>query len=192
MKFLRPGSLSIQGDRGPGFVSKSRPASRLIVGDRRQAPALRILADYPYARTMTFHAAPAMRHVAVLEELDVPLSSSSGRSSDRKDLARALSVLSVRVVEVIPGKNGMGLEIAEQRELVTFGEIVRSKAYDDISSPLALVLGKDIGGQPAVADLFAKMPHLLVAGTTGSGQSVAINAMDAVVALQEHRRARCG
>ena len=94
-----------------------------------------------------------------------------------KDLARALSVLSVRVVEVIPGKNVMGLEIAnEKREIVTLGEIVRSKAYDDISSPLALVLGKDIGGQPAVADL-AKMPHLLIAGTTGSGKSVAINAM---------------
>ena len=94
-----------------------------------------------------------------------------------KDLARALSVLSVRVVEVIPGKNVMGLEIAnEKREIVTLGEIVRSKAYDDISSPLALVLGKDIGGQPAVADL-AKMPHVLIAGTTGSGKSVAINAM---------------
>jgi DNA segregation ATPase FtsK/SpoIIIE, S-DNA-T family len=94
-----------------------------------------------------------------------------------KDLARALSVLSVRVVEVIPGKNVMGLEIAnEKREIVTLGEIVRSKAYDEVSSPLALVLGKDIGGQPAVADL-AKMPHVLIAGTTGSGKSVAINAM---------------
>jgi S-DNA-T family DNA segregation ATPase FtsK/SpoIIIE len=94
-----------------------------------------------------------------------------------KDLARALSVLSVRVVEVIPGKNVMGLEIAnEKREIVTLGEIVRSKAYDDIHSPLALALGKDIGGQPMVADL-ARMPHLLIAGTTGSGKSVGINAM---------------
>ena len=94
-----------------------------------------------------------------------------------KDLARALSVLSVRVVEVIPGKNVMGLEIAnEKREIVTLGEIVRSKAYDAINSPLALALGKDIGGQPMVADL-TKMPHLLIAGTTGSGKSVAINAM---------------
>jgi len=94
-----------------------------------------------------------------------------------KDLARALSVLSVRVVEVIPGKSVMGLEIAnEKRELVTLGEIVRSKAYDDMESPLALALGKDIGGQPMVADL-AKMPHLLIAGTTGSGKSVGINAM---------------
>jgi S-DNA-T family DNA segregation ATPase FtsK/SpoIIIE len=101
----------------------------------------------------------------------------SAITSLAKDLARALSVLSVRVVEVIPGKNVMGLEIAnEKREIVTLGEIIRSKAYDDISSPLALVLGKDIGGQPAVADL-AKMPHLLIAGTTGSGKSVAINAM---------------
>jgi S-DNA-T family DNA segregation ATPase FtsK/SpoIIIE len=94
-----------------------------------------------------------------------------------KDLARALSVMSVRVVEVIPGKSVMGLEIAnEKRELVTLGEIIRSKAYDDISSPLAIALGKDISGQAMVADL-AKMPHLLIAGTTGSGKSVAINAM---------------
>jgi S-DNA-T family DNA segregation ATPase FtsK/SpoIIIE len=94
-----------------------------------------------------------------------------------KDLARALSVLSVRVVEVIPGKSVMGLEIAnEKREIVTFGEIIRSKAYDEMQSPIALALGKDIGGQPMVADL-ARMPHLLIAGTTGSGKSVGINAM---------------
>jgi S-DNA-T family DNA segregation ATPase FtsK/SpoIIIE len=94
-----------------------------------------------------------------------------------KDLARALSVLSVRVVEVIPGKSVMGLEIAnEKREIVTLGEILRSKAYDELHSPIALALGKDIGGQPMVADL-ARMPHLLIAGTTGSGKSVAINAM---------------
>jgi DNA segregation ATPase FtsK/SpoIIIE, S-DNA-T family len=94
-----------------------------------------------------------------------------------KDLARALSVLSVRVVEVIPGKSVMGLEIAnEKREVVTLGEIIRSKAYDEMHSPLALALGKDIGGQPVVADL-SRMPHLLIAGTTGSGKSVGINAM---------------
>ena len=94
-----------------------------------------------------------------------------------KDLARSLSVLSVRVVEVIPGKSVMGLEIAnEKREIVTLGEILRSKTYDEMASPLALALGKDIAGQPVVADL-ARMPHLLIAGTTGSGKSVAINAM---------------
>ena len=94
-----------------------------------------------------------------------------------KDLARALSAISVRVVEVIPGKSVVGLEIPnETRELVTLGEIVRSRAYDELGSPLALALGKDIGGAPVVTDL-AKMPHLLIAGTTGSGKSVAINAM---------------
>ena len=94
-----------------------------------------------------------------------------------KDLARALSAVSVRVVEIIPGKSTMGLEIPnESREIVTLGEIIKSKAYDDLASPLALVLGKDIGGNPVVADL-ARMPHLLVGGTTGSGKSTAVNAM---------------
>ncbi len=94
-----------------------------------------------------------------------------------KDLARALSAISVRIVEVIPGKSTVGLEIPnEKRELVTLGEIIKSKTYDEMSSPLALVLGKDIGGLPVVADL-ARMPHLLVGGTTGSGKSTAVNAM---------------
>jgi S-DNA-T family DNA segregation ATPase FtsK/SpoIIIE len=92
-------------------------------------------------------------------------------------MARALSAISVRVVEVIPGKSTVGLEIPnEKREIVTLGEIVKSKAYDEMTSPLALVLGKDISGGPVVADL-ARMPHLLVGGTTGSGKSTAVNAM---------------
>ncbi len=94
-----------------------------------------------------------------------------------KDLARSLSVISVRVVDVIPGKPVIGLEIPnEQRELVTLGEILNAKEYDAMHSAMALGLGKDISGQPVVADL-AKMPHLLVAGTTGAGKSVALNAM---------------
>jgi len=94
-----------------------------------------------------------------------------------KDLARSLSVVSVRVVEVIPGKSFVGLEIPnENRELVTLGEILKSRAYDDLASPLTLALGKDISGNSVVADL-SRMPHLLIAGTTGSGKSVAINAM---------------
>jgi S-DNA-T family DNA segregation ATPase FtsK/SpoIIIE len=94
-----------------------------------------------------------------------------------KDLARSLSAISVRVVDVIPGKAVIGLEIPnEKREVVTLGEIIKSKAYDDMASPLVLALGKDIAGLPVVTDL-ARMPHLLVAGTTGSGKSVAINAM---------------
>ena len=94
-----------------------------------------------------------------------------------KDLARSLSVVSVRIVEVIPGKSFVGLEIPNENwQLVTLGEILKSRAYDDLASPLTLALGKDIGGNSVVADL-ARMPHLLIAGTTGSGKSVAINAM---------------
>lgn len=94
-----------------------------------------------------------------------------------KDLARSLSVTSVRVVEVIPGKSVVGLEIPnEVREVVRLSEILQSKQYDESKSPLTLVLGKDIAGQPMIADL-ARMPHLLVAGTTGSGKSVGVNAM---------------
>ncbi|HHZ88494.1 MAG TPA: DNA translocase FtsK [Chromatiaceae bacterium] len=94
-----------------------------------------------------------------------------------KDLARALSLVSVRVVEIIPGKSVIGLEIPnESREIVTLGDILKSRVYDESKSMLTLALGKDVAGEPVVADL-AKMPHLLVAGTTGSGKSVAVNAM---------------
>ena len=94
-----------------------------------------------------------------------------------KDLARGLSAISVRVVDVIPGKSVVGLEIPnEQREIVALSEMLKSNEFDQSDSPLTLALGKDIGGHPSVVDL-AKMPHLLVAGTTGSGKSVAINAM---------------
>ena len=94
-----------------------------------------------------------------------------------KDLARSLSVVSIRVVETIPGKTSMGLEIPNpRRQVVRLSEIFSSQAYADMGSPLTIALGKDIGGHPVVADL-AKMPHVLVAGTTGSGKSVAINAM---------------
>ena len=94
-----------------------------------------------------------------------------------KDLARSMAVISVRVVEVIPGKSVVGIEIPnEKREMVRLSEVLSSEAYDRSSSPLTLALGHDIAGVPAVADL-ARMPHLLVAGTTGSGKSVGINAM---------------
>ena len=94
-----------------------------------------------------------------------------------KDLARALSVASIRVVETIPGKTSMGLEIPNpKREIVRLQEILSSQVYADSTSPLTIALGKDISGRPMVSDL-AKMPHALVAGTTGSGKSVAINAV---------------
>ena len=94
-----------------------------------------------------------------------------------KDLARSMAVVSVRVVEVIPGKTVMGVEIPnEHREMVRLSEIISSEVYESSKSPLTLALGHNIAGQPVVADM-AKMPHLLVAGTTGSGKSVGVNAM---------------
>lgn len=94
-----------------------------------------------------------------------------------KDLARALSISSVRIVEVIPGKPVVGLEIPnEHREIVRLREILGCADYENSKSPLIMALGKDIAGRPVVANL-EKMPHLLVAGTTGSGKSVAVNVM---------------
>ncbi|GAA6168232.1 DNA translocase FtsK [Sessilibacter corallicola] len=94
-----------------------------------------------------------------------------------KDIARSLAVISVRVVEVIPGKSVVGIEIPnEHRQMVRLSEVLESTEYDKAKSPLTLALGHDIGGNPVIADL-AKMPHLLVAGTTGSGKSVGVNAM---------------
>jgi S-DNA-T family DNA segregation ATPase FtsK/SpoIIIE len=94
-----------------------------------------------------------------------------------KDLARALSLVSIRVVETIPGKNLMGLELPNpRRQTVRLSEIMGSAVYNESHSLLTLGLGKDIAGKPVVVDL-ARMPHLLVAGTTGSGKSVGINAM---------------
>lgn len=94
-----------------------------------------------------------------------------------KDLARSMAVISVRVVEVIPGKTVMGIEIPNQhRDIVRLGEVLSSEVFEKSKSQLTLALGHDIAGQPIVADL-AKMPHLLVAGTTGSGKSVGINVM---------------
>ena len=120
------------------------------------------------------HPGPVITRFEILPAPGVKVSQISSLA---KDLARSLSVIGVRVVEIIPGKSVMGLEIPnENRELVVLSEILRSKTFDESSSPLTLALGKDISGKAVVADL-AKMPHLLVAGTTGSGKSVGINAM---------------
>ncbi|GAB3378777.1 hypothetical protein GCM10027514_17160 [Azotobacter armeniacus] len=94
-----------------------------------------------------------------------------------KDLARSMAMISVRVVEVIPGRTTVGIEVPnEDRQIVRFSEVLESTEYEDAKSPVTLALGHDIGGKPVIADL-AKMPHLLVAGTTGSGKSVGVNAM---------------
>jgi len=94
-----------------------------------------------------------------------------------QDIARSLSLVSVRVVEVIPGKSTIGIEVPnEHREIVQLSEMLQSDEYNSKSSPLTIALGKDISGQSVTADL-GRMPHLLVAGTTGAGKSVAVNAM---------------
>lgn len=126
------------------------------------------------AEVVAVHPGPVITRFEIQPAPGVKVSQISSLS---KDLARSLSVMSVRVVEVIQGKSTVGLEIPnEHRETVRLSEVLRSKAYEDVHSPLTLALGKDISGVPTVADL-AKMPHLLVAGTTGSGKSVAMNAM---------------
>ena len=126
------------------------------------------------AQVVSAHPGPVITR---FEMQPAPGIKGSQISSLDKDIARGLSVTSVRVVDVIPGKSVIGLEIPNaSREIVYLSEILSSDKYDAQKSPLALALGKDIGGAPVVVDL-AKMPHLLVAGTTGSGKSVAVNAM---------------
>jgi S-DNA-T family DNA segregation ATPase FtsK/SpoIIIE len=126
------------------------------------------------AEVVSVHPGPVVTRFELNPAPGVKVSQISGLA---KDLARSLSTISVRVVEVIPGKSTVGLEIPnETRELVTLGDVLRSRAYEEMPSPLTLALGKDISGKPVVADL-QRMPHLLIAGTTGSGKSVGINAM---------------
>ena len=126
------------------------------------------------AEVVAVHPGPV---VTRFELEPAPGVKSSKISNLSRDLARSLSVMSVRVIEVIPGKTTIGLEIPnEQREIVYLSEVLQSEQYEKANSALTVALGKDISGKPMVADL-AKMPHLLVAGTTGSGKSVAVNAM---------------
>jgi S-DNA-T family DNA segregation ATPase FtsK/SpoIIIE len=159
--------LDDPGNREPSYSAEALEAmSRLV--------ELKLRDFGVEVEVVAVHPGPVITRFEMRPAPGVKASQISGLS---KDLARALSTTSVRVVEVIPGKSVMGLEIPnEKREVVTLGEIIKSKPYDEVASPLALALGKDIGGAPMVADL-ARMPHLLIAGTTGSGKSVAINAM---------------
>lgn len=134
-----------------------------------------ILADFNVAvKVVGFHPGPVITRFELQPAAGVKVSRISTLS---KDLARALSVTSVRIVEIIPGKSVVGLEIPNrEREMVTLRELLASAAFGKSKSLLTLAMGKDIAGISLVADL-AKMPHALVAGTTGSGKSVAINAM---------------
>ena len=133
------------------------------------------LADFKIeAQVVAVHPGPVITRF----ELDLAPGVKVARISNlAKDLARAMSTTSVRVVEVIPGKPYIGIELPnESREMVRLKEVISSRAFDDSKSSLTMALGKDISGAPIVIDL-VKMPHLLVAGTTGSGKSVGLNAM---------------
>lgn len=133
------------------------------------------LADFGIeAKVVAVHPGPVVTRFELQLAAGTKASKITGLA---KDLARSLSVSRVRVVEVIPGKSYVGIELPnEQREMVGLKEVLSSKQYQRAHSPLTLALGKDIAGHPVIADL-AKMPHLLVAGTTGSGKSVTLNAM---------------
>jgi len=133
------------------------------------------LADFGViAEVVEVHTGPV---VALLELQLAPGTKVSKITGLAKDIARALSTVSVRVVEIIPGKSVIGLEIPnEHRETVFLSEVLASPTYQDVKAPLTLAMGTDIAGKPVCADL-ARMPHALIAGTTGSGKSVAINVM---------------
>ena len=135
----------------------------------------RKLADFNVeAKVLTAHPGPVVTRYEIEPAIGVKGSQIVGLA---KDLARALSLVSIRVVETVPGKSCMALELPNpRRQIVRLSEIIGSQAYHGMHSPLSMAMGKDIGGQPVVVDL-AKMPHLLVAGTTGSGKSVGVNAM---------------
>lgn len=125
-------------------------------------------------RVVTVHPGPVITR---FEMQLAPGIKASRITTLAKDLARSLSVISVRIVEIIPGKSVVGLELPnKQRQIVRLSEVLGSLQYKQARSPLSLALGKDIAGHPVVVDL-AKMPHLLTAGTTGSGKSVGLNAM---------------
>ncbi|MGD8783666.1 MAG: DNA translocase FtsK 4TM domain-containing protein [Thioalkalispiraceae bacterium] len=133
------------------------------------------LADFGIeVQVVAVHPGPVITRYELQPAAGVKVSQISNLA---KDLARALSAISVRIVEVIPGKSTVGLEIPnEEREVVQLHDNLKSETFERAKSPLTLALGKDISGHPVIADL-ARMPHLLVAGTTGAGKSVALNAM---------------
>lgn len=165
---LPPLSLLDQpsGDVEPPSAEALEFTSRLIENKLAEfGVEVRVSAAYPGPVITRYEIEPA---VGVKGSQIVNLS---------KDLARALSLVSIRVVETVPGKSCMALELpVAKRQIVRLSEILGSQAYHHMNSPLTVALGKDIGGQPVVADL-GRMPHLLMAGTTGSGKSVGINAM---------------
>ena len=154
-------------DQAPGFSpERLQEMSKLLVQK---------LADFGVKIEVTAVAPGPV--ITRFEIQPAPGVKASKISNLARDLARSMAMISVRVVEVIPGKSVMGIEVPnEDRAVVSLSEVLSSEEYDKSKSPLTLALGHDIGGNPVITDL-AKMPHLLVAGTTGSGKSVGVNAM---------------
>ncbi len=168
-----------EGDLPPlALLDPVKPSGHAFSAEALEAMSRQVeikLADFGIeVEVVAVHPGP----VVTMFELQLAPGTKASRITNlAKDLARALATISVRVVEVIQGKSVIGLEIPnEQREMVYLSEVLRSEAYDSARGALTLALGKDISGDPVVAD-FTKMPHVLIAGTTGSGKSVAINAM---------------
>ncbi len=181
---LKEQQLDLFDDVGEGDLpalslldNRSKQVNRYSNSDLEEMSRLveDILQDFNVVvEVVAVHPGPVITRFELQPAAGVKVSRISGLA---KDLARALSVTSVRIVEVIPGKTVIGLEIPNQeREMITLREVLASRNYEKSKSPMTLVLGKDISGVPVVADL-GKMPHALVAGTTGSGKSVAINTM---------------
>ncbi len=153
--------------QSPGFTDEELEALSRLLEDK--------LAEFRIAvEVVAVHPGPVITR---FEMQLAPGIKASRITNLSQDIARSLSLVSVRVVEVIPGKSTIGIEVPnDHREIVQLSEMVQSSEYTDKTSPLTIALGKDISGTPVTADL-GKMPHLLVAGTTGSGKSVAVNAM---------------
>ena len=181
-------SLAVLDDLEPGMYLDALPTLSLL--DKREIKVKRyskleleelsrrveaVLRDYSISADVeSVHPGPVITRFEMRLAAGVKVSRISGLA---KDLARGLSVTSVRIVEIIEGKSVIGLEIPNQeREMVSLRDLLISDEFDRAKSKLSIAMGKDISGTPVVADL-GKMPHALVAGTTGSGKSVAINTM---------------
>jgi len=171
---LTPGNLPPLTLLNPILHSEEKAFSQVTFEELSQLVEQRLLDFGVEVKVVAVHPGPIITRFELELAPGIKVSKISGLA---KDIARSLSAISVRVVEVIPGKSVIGLELPNEfRETVGLRDILESQRFVQSKSPVSLVLGKDIAGFPVVVDL-AKMPHLLVAGTTGSGKSVSINAM---------------
>lgn len=169
-----PGQLPSLNLLNPTPAKQEKPFANISFEELSVLVEQRLFDFGVQAKVVAVHPGPVITRFELELAPGVKVSKISGLA---KDIARSLSAVSVRIVEVIPGKSVIGLEIPnENRELVTLRDILESQRYVQSRSPVTLVLGKDISGNSLVVDL-TKMPHLLVAGTTGSGKSVSLNAM---------------